>query len=317
MSIERVACVGAGLIGHSWATLFAWKGYRVMLQDIDNSALEYALTKIRRNLDFLAEKGLMRDENPEEVLRKIEVTTSLEESVEKADYIQESVPERYGIKKEIFRRIDSSTQPQTIIASSTSTLKMTVIQEAVENPERCIVAHPWNPPHLMPLVEIIPGKKTSSETVEITRDFMTALGKVAVLQKKETAGSIGNRLAAALWREAISLVDEGVADLEDVDKAVSAGPGLRWAIIGPHLSYHLGGGKGGIEYFLDHLGPAMESRWKSLAKWTSLPSSAKKKIIEGIKNHSMLREKSADDLIRWRDNKLVELLKILYGRDNS
>jgi len=117
-----------------------------------------------------------------------------------------------------------------------------------------------------------------------------------------------------LWREAINLVDEGIADLEDIDRAVSAGPGLRWAIIGPHLSYHLGGGSGGIEHFLDHLGPAMESRWESLAKWTALPPSAKK-IIEGIKDHSMLREKSVEDLIKWRDNKIVELLKILYGED--
>ena len=166
----------------------------------------------------------------------------------------------------------------------------------------------------MPLVEIIPGRETSLETVEATRNFMTALGKVTVLQKKETAGSIGNRLAAALWREAINIVDEGIADLEDVDKAVSAGPGLRWAITGPHLSYHLGGGKGGIEHFLDHLGPAMESRWKSLAKWTALPPSAKKKLIEGIKNYSMIKEKSMEDLIKWRDSKLVDLLKILYGQ---
>jgi len=316
MSIKKVVCVGAGLIGHSWATLFAWKGYRVVLQDINETALEYALAKIRRNLNFLAEKGLLKDEKPEDIFQKIEVTTNLDEAVEKADYIQESVPERYSIKKEIFRRIDSSTQPQTIIASSTSTLKMTRIQEVTEHPKRRIIAHPWNPPHLMPLVEIIPGKRTSLETVEATRSFMTTLGKVVVLQKKETAGSMGNRLAAALWREAISLVDEGIADLEDVDKAVSAGPGLRWAIIGPHLSYHLGGGKGGIEHFLDHLGPAMESRWKSLAKWTTLPPSAKKKIIEGIKNHSVIKEKSTEELIRWRDNKLVELLKILYGEND-
>lgn len=257
------------------------------------------------------------NDDPEEIIENIEVTMDLKEAVKKADYVQESVPERYDLKKEIFRRVDSLTQPWTIIASSTSTLRITVIQEALKKPERCIVAHPWNPPHLMPLVEIIPGKRTSPETVKETRDFMTAVGKVAVIQKRETIGSIGNRLAAALWREAISLVDEGVADLEDVDRAVSAGPGLRWAIIGPYLSYHLGGGDGGIEHFLDHLGPAMESRWKSLAKWTVLPSSARKKIVEGIKDHSMLRKKSVEDLIRWRDNKLVELLKILYREDDD
>lgn len=136
MEIERVTCVGAGLIGHSWATLFAWKGYKVILQDIDRAALEYALVSIRRNLDFLAEKSLLKDETPEEILQKIEVTTNLDNAVKKADYIQESIPEKYEIKKKIFKRIDSLTQPQTIIASSTSTLKMTEIQKVTENPER-------------------------------------------------------------------------------------------------------------------------------------------------------------------------------------
>jgi 3-hydroxypropionate dehydrogenase (NADP+) len=317
LTVERVACVGAGLIGHSWATLFAWKGHRVMMYDINRSALDYASARIRRNLSFLAEKRLLRDKDPEEIFQNIKATTNLEEAVKNADYIQESVPEKYSVKKEVFREIESASLPDAIIASSTSTLKMTVIQEAAKNPEKCIIAHPWNPPHLMPLVEIIPGKKTSPETVDTTREFMESLGKTVVTQKKETIGSIGNRLAAALWREAISLVDEGVADLEDVDKAVSAGPGLRWAIIGPHLSYHLGGGEGGIERFLDHLGPAMESRWKSLAKWTALPGSARRKLIDGIKNHSMLRERSAEEMIRWRDDKLVELLKILYEKNEE
>ena len=315
-NIERVTCVGAGLIGHSWATLFAWKGFKVTLHDVSEKSLKYALAKIEENLNFLAESGLI-NKNPKEIVKNIKLTMDLKEAVEKADYIQESVPERYDVKKKVFSQIDNVASPDAIIASSTSTLKMTVIQESVKKPERCIIAHPWNPPHLMPLVEIIPGKKTSPEVVRETRAFMTYIGKVAVIQKKETVGSIGNRLAAALWREAINLVDEGVADLEDIDKAVSAGPGLRWAIIGPHLSYHLGGGKGGIEYFLDHLGPAMESRWKSLAKWTTLPSSARKKLIEGIRNYKVLKEKSAEELAKWRDKKLVEILKILYAKDDS
>ncbi|RJS92131.1 3-hydroxyacyl-CoA dehydrogenase family protein [Candidatus Bathyarchaeota archaeon] len=312
MNIEKVACIGAGVIGHSWATLFAWKGYRVALQDVDEAALKYALARIRKNLEFLSEKELLRNEEAEEILQRIEVTTSLRECVEAADYIQESVPENYSIKKEVFRKADSFARSQTIIASSTSTLKMTEIQKATRNPERCVIAHPWNPPHLMPLVEIIPGEKTSRETVEVTRNFMEALGKVSVIQKKETVGSIGNRLAAALWREAINIVDEGIADLEDVDKAVSAGPGLRWAVIGPHLSYHLGGGRGGIEHFLDHLGPAMESRWRSLASWVTIPPSAKRRLVEGIRRHSMLRERSMEELIKWRDDRLVKLIKILY-----
>jgi len=315
MEIERVACVGAGLIGHGWATLFTWRGYRVALQDLRREILDQALYRMRRNLEFLAEKGLLRGETCEDSLRRVEVTTDLEEAVREADYVQESVFESYKAKKEVFKLMDATAPSHAVLASSTSTLKMTIIQKVVEKPERCIVAHPWNPPHLMPLVEVIPGKKTAPETVEATREFMRRLDKVPVLQKKEVSGTIGNRLTAALWREAIDLVDKGVAELEDVDKAVSAGPGIRWAVLGPHLSYHLGGGRGGIEYFLHHLGPAMESRWRSLAAWTSLPPSAERKIIEGVKRAELIQEKSMEEITRWRDEKLLELLKVLYGED--
>jgi len=211
--------------------------------------------------------------------------------------------------------MDASAPSHVLLASSTSSLKMSVIQKSVRNPERCIVAHPWNPPHLMPLVEIIPGRKTSLTTVESTREFMKRLGKIPVVQKKETTGSVGNRLAAALWREAIDLVNKGVADLDDVDKAVSAGPGLRWAIMGPHLGYHLGGGEGGMEYFIEHLGPAMEARWRSLAKWTSFPPLAAKKLIEGVKNSEMTKESSMEELTKWRDEQTVKLLKVLHSKE--
>ncbi len=312
MKIKKVACIGAGLIGHGWATLFAWKGYSVTLQDLKEEALEHSMNEIRKKLGFLSEEGLLKENELEGSFRRIRITTDLKEAVEDADYVQESVFESYETKNEIFKEMDAAAPTHAILASSTSTLKMSVIQKVTKNPERCIIAHPWNPPYLMPLVEIIPGKTTSPETVEKTRKFMVSLGKIPVIQKREVPGTIGNRLAAALWREAIDLVDKGVAELEDVDKAVSAGPGLRWAIFGPHLSYHLGGGKGGIEYYLQHLGPAMEARWKSLAKWTALSSSRKKKIIEGIRKAELTQKKSLEELIRWRDEKLVDLLKILY-----
>lgn len=312
MVIRNVACVGAGLIGSGWATLFAGKGFAVTLQDLKRDALRRAIKEIRRNLEFLAKKGFLEENASEDSFKRIEITMDLKKAVEDADYVQESVSESYEVKKEVFKEIDAATSAHAILASSTSTLKMSVIQKVTRHPGRCIVVHPWNPPYLMPLVEVIPGEETSPETVEKTRRFMKSLGKVVVIQKKEVPGTIGNRLAAALWREAIDLVDKGVAELEDVDKAVSAGPGLRWAILGPHLSYHLGGGNGGIEHYLQHLGPAMESRWKSLAKWTSLSSSMKKRIIEGIKRSERARKKSLEELIRWRDEKLGNLLKVLY-----
>ncbi|MEM1507642.1 MAG: 3-hydroxyacyl-CoA dehydrogenase family protein [Candidatus Bathyarchaeia archaeon] len=312
---RKVTCVGVGLIGHSWATLFAWKGCSVTLYDVNRAQLENALERIRNNLLLLAKHDILKDD-VNEVLKRIEVKGDLSAAVAEADYIQESVVESYEVKKHVFREISESCKPEAIIASSTSSLRMTEIQKAAINPGRCVIAHPWNPPHLMPLVEIIPGEATRREVVELTRKFMVFLGKVAVVQKKETVGSIGNRLAAALWREAINLVNEGVADPEEIDKAVSAGPGLRWSIVGPFLSYYLGGGKGGIKYFLSHLGGAMESRWKTLAKWTELSEEMREKIIRGMKSYSMLNEKTYEDMVRWRDEKIIQVLKILYGDVN-
>jgi 3-hydroxypropionate dehydrogenase (NADP+) len=316
-TIKKVACVGAGLIGLGWATLFAWKGYTVTLQDLKKETLEHSVSQIKQNLQFLTDKNLLKSGSCEEFLGRISVTTDLTEAVSEVEYVQESVYESYKIKKDLFRSIDKAALPETILASSSSTLKMTVIQKATDKAGRCIVVHPWNPPYLMPLVEIIPGKRTSPQTVEVTKELMTNLGKIAVVQKKETSGTIGNRLAAALWREAIDLVYKGVAELEDIDKAVSAGPGIRWAILGPHLSYHLAGGEGGIEYYLRHIGPTMASRWRTLATWTCIPPSAEKKIIKGIKKMKIIQEKKTTSAIaRWRDDKLVELLKILYSKDN-
>ncbi len=313
MEIRNVACVGAGLIGHSWATFFAWKGYRVFLQDVRTEALEQASSRIQHDFEFLFRKGLLKGESCRKCIERIRFTTDLTDAVGDSDYVQESVYESYKVKEEVFKSMEAIAPSDAILASSSSSLKMSVIQEAMEKPERCIVAHPWNPPHLMPLVEIVPGRKTSAEVVKATEDFMSRLGKVAVVQKKEVSGTIGNRLAAALWREAIDLVYRGVAELEDVDKAVSAGPGLRWAILGPHLSYHLGGGSEGIEYYLSHLGPAMAARWRTLAEWTSIPPLAEKKITRDIERIPVVREKPIGEIVRWRDEKLVDLLKVLYG----
>jgi len=313
MTIEKVACIGAGLVGRSWATLFAWKGYQVALQDLKQETLQQASSAIMRNLEFLVDTGLLKTESCEKCLERVKLTTGLSEAVCDADYVQESVYESYRVKKRAFRSMDAAAKTDAILASSSSTLKMTVIQKAALKPERCIVAHPWNPPHLMPLVEIVPGKRTSPRVTDATREFMTRLGKVAVVQKKEVSGTIGNRLAAAVWREAIDLVHRGVAELEDVDKAVSAGPGIRWAILGPHLSYHLAGGSGGIEYYLRHLGPTMAARWRTLATWTSIPPAAERKIIREIRRTRILQEKQVGDIAKWRDEKIVALLKILYG----
>ena len=313
MKINKVTCIGAGLIGQGWTTLFTWKGFEVTLQSRKKKTIDYAMSQIRRNLEFLVESRLLGRNSCKECLERIKTTTDLVRAVNEADFVQESVYESYEVKKEVFKLMDATVPPNTILASSSSTLNMTVIQKTTNKPGRCIVAHPWNPPHLMPLVEIIPGKETSKETIKTTKEFMNRLGKVPVVQKKEVVGTIGNRLAAALWREAIDLVDKGVAELEYIDKAVSAGPGIRWAILGPHLSYHLGGGKKGIEHYLRHLGPAMSARWSKLATWTSIPPPAEKKIIQGIKQMKLTKKMSVEEISELRDKTLAELLRILYG----
>jgi len=310
--IEEVACIGAGVIGHSWATLFALKGYRVKIQDLNREILEEALQGIKRNLEFMEEHGLAPRGGVGEAMARVEAATSIGEAVKDADYIQESVVERYDVKKDVFKRIDENAKPEAIIASSTSTLLISEIQKAVSRPERCLTAHPFNPPHLIPLVELVPGRETAPETVKATEEFMKGLGKTPVILKKEVYGHIANRLAWALWREALDLVGKGVASVEDVDKALVMGPAIRWLFMGPHLTYHLGGGKGGIEYFIEHLGEAFETCLRTMDTWTSLPYSAAKKVIEGVEELRIVEEKSPEELARWRDGRLVDVLKLLH-----
>ena len=313
MVFERVACIGAGLIGHSWAALFAIKGFKVKLYDIGAEQLESAKRRIEGSLNFLERKGLLEERVGEEALSRIEFTTDLVEAVEDVDYVQESIYERYDAKKAVFRELDAHTPEDVILASSTSGLLMTEIQKVTEKPERCVIAHPWNPPLLIPLVEIVPGEKTAQSTVDTTYELMLKLGKVPVVLKREVPGFIGNRLQAALWREAISLVDRGVASVEDVDKALRAGPGIRWGLMGPHMTLHLGGGKGGIESFITHLGPTYSTIWRDMDCWVKIPKSAAEKVIKGVDEMMKASGKSMEEIANWRDEKLVEILKIIYG----
>ncbi|MEM2941868.1 MAG: 3-hydroxyacyl-CoA dehydrogenase NAD-binding domain-containing protein [Candidatus Bathyarchaeia archaeon] len=307
--MKSIACVGVGTIGHSWATLFAMKGYDVSVYDMSTDLLRSAMERIKASLGFLAEKSLITDRDAESALDRIKVTSGMSECVREADYVQESAFESYEVKKRIFSEVDR-VNDSAVIATSSSGLLMTEIQKATGKPERCIVAHPWNPPLLLRLVELVPGEKTSQETVQTTYGLMERLGKTPVIVKKEVPGFIGNRLQAALWREALSLVDNGVASVEDVDRAVRAGPGARWAIMGPFLTLHLGGGPGGLRYHIDTIQHGFNEYWKTMEDWKLIPYHAAKKAIEGVEQLPTVKEKTLQELIRWRDNKLVEILKI-------
>ena len=306
--IRRVACVGSGLVGQGWATLFALAGYQVALEDVTEQKVEDALKRVEKQMLFLEVKGLAR--GAKEAIQRLSGTTSLTEAMGRADYVQESVYESYPAKKEIYQKMDESTEPNVILASSTSGLMMSEIQKATKHhPERCIVAHPWNPSYLVPLVELSPGEKTSPETTKRTHQLMEDIGKIPVTLKKEAPGFIANRLSAALWREALNLVDTGVASAEDVDKAIVNGPGLRWAIMGPYLTYHLGGGKGGIEYLMRHIDVSKAKWLETMAKWTETPETAVDKAIKGVYEMTLVKEHNLEELEEWRDNRLVDILK--------
>lgn len=307
MKIKKVACVGAGMIGHGWATLYSSKGFEVILQDVAEDVLERAMGIIKLNLHFLERKNLLEKGRTEVALRMIKTTLSLADAVGQADYVTESVPDQYPTKKKVFKEMDAIAPEHTILASSSSGLLMTEIQKATTRPERCVLTHPILPFHLIPLVEIMGGEKTSRETIRATYDLMVRLGKVPVVLKKEVPGCIVNRLTAALLREAFSLVANEVASAEDVDRAFCMGIGLRDPIFGPFLRAHVAGG--GIEDFIHKYNQSYSSRWKTMETWTSIPYSARKMSIESTNKMKAVRTKTLEEIERLRDEKLFEIIR--------
>jgi 3-hydroxypropionate dehydrogenase (NADP+) len=311
---ERVACIGSGLIGQGWASLLAINGYEVVLNDLSEEKLEEAISRVSHHIDVLVDAGLGSE--PEVAKNRISTKMSLEQALENVDLVIESVYENLEVKRLLFEEMDKIAPENVIFTSSTSGYMMTdIARDMKHHPERAIVAHPWNPVHLIPLVELSPGTKTSKKTVETAYKIMEDIGRVPVVLKKEVPGFIANRISVALWREALDLVDQGVASVEDVDKAIKAGPGIRWAIMGPYLTYHLGGGKGGIEYLMRHIG-AKKTEWlKSMAQWTEFPESMTEKAIDGV--NDMVGNMSLEELEAWRDHYLLALNKLLWNEDRK
>jgi 3-hydroxyacyl-CoA dehydrogenase len=309
MEIRKVACVGAGLIGQGWATLFSSAGLEVILQDVTEAVLEKSIKGVKSNLRFLEARKLLKRGEADVALKKIKMSTLIGEAVRDADYVQESVPDNYDFKKQVFREMDSAAPGHAILASSSSGLLMTEIQKATLKPQRCVLVHPALPVYLLPLVEIVGGEQTDRETATVAYDFMKRLGKTPVLLKREVPGYIINRLQAALLREAIDLVDKGVASAEEVDKAFCMGVGLRDPIIGPFLRIHLAGD--GVERFIENFSQSYRHRWETMETWTSIPPSAVKKIINGVKEMDVVRTKTLDEIKSWRDEMLVKFLRLV------
>jgi carnitine 3-dehydrogenase len=229
-----------------------------------------------------------------------------------AQFVQESGPEREDVKIALFAELDAAAAPATLIASSSSGLLISRIQSRCRHPERCVLGHPFNPPHLIPLVEVVGGQKTSAAAVDETLAFYRQIGKHPIHIRKEVAGHVANRLQAALWREAVHLVASGVADVADVDAAITYGPGLRWPIFGPHLTFHLAGGVGGMEHFMKHLLVPMQSWWDDLGDPEMTPA-VQRKIIDGVADEAAGR--SIADLAAERDRCLIAVLDAVKRRD--
>ncbi|KAK7977145.1 hypothetical protein PG988_004635 [Apiospora saccharicola] len=305
--IQKVAIIGCGTIGASWAALFLAHGLTVTTFDINPAAEATLRTLVNDALPVLARLGMAK--KPDAKAEDILFTTDLATALEGAQLVQENGPEHLDFKRELFNNMAKHLSPDAIIATSSSGLTCSSIQEgmdAASNPERCVVGHPFNPPHLIPLVEVVGGSQTSPQTIERMMAFYTSIGKKAVHVQKEVVGHIANRLQAAIMREAMYLLQEGVCGVEDIDDAVSNGPGLRWGVMGPSTLFHLGGGPGGVQHMADHLlGPLMS--WYA-PQDPVVDDGLKKKWVDGTLE--MVGDRSFQDLSRQRDEELIRLLNV-------
>ena len=299
--IQTVGVVGTGVIGASWTAYFLAQGLTVKATDPSPGAQERLLQTIDALWPSLQKIGL----SPTADKSQVAFFSHLEEALEGVDFVQENGPEKESLKIDLFKRMDQALPADVILASSSSGLLMSRIQSECRFPERVVLGHPFNPPHLIPLVEVIGGAQTSSDVVERTMRFYADIGKRPIHPRKEVKGHIANRLQAALWREAFNLVDQGVASVKDIDAAIAHGPGLRWALLGPFMNLHLSGGEAGIEHLLDHLGGPIEDWWHDLGDPAMTPE-LKHKVAQGVRE--MLHGHSESEFVPERDRLLVDLL---------
>ena len=299
MTVQRVAVVGTGVIGASWAAHFLAHGLDVTATDPSPGAEERLRSDVAAIWPTLTPAA---GGSPE----RLAFTSDPAEAVADADFVQENGPEREDVKHQLFAVLDTAARPDVVLASSSSGLLPSVIARGCpRHPERVVIGHPFNPPHLIPLVEVVPGEKTSEQAVEAALAFYTAVGKKPIRLRHELPGHVANRLQAALWQEAYSLVERGVATVADIDTAIAHGPGLRWAVLGPFANQHLSGGPGGIAHVLEHLGPPTEAWWRDLGQVTLTPELVAK-LVAGVDEE--LAGVDPAELIARRDAVLTALL---------
>jgi len=306
---ELLAVVGAGTIGASWATQFLAKGLKVKVYDPAPDTELKTRNFIETAWPAMQQLGLAENADP----LQIEFAATAAEAVEGADLVQENGPENLAAKRALFASMEPALSDDTIIASSTSGFMPSSLQEGRVHPERYIVAHPFNPPHLIPLVEVVRGENSDDAVMDWAVAFYQGLGKKPIRIEREMAGHVANRMQAALYREAIHLVLEGVATPDDVDAAVAYGPGLRWAMMGPHRSHDLGGGEGGMQHLLEHIGPNIDAWWQDLGK----PRINAETVEKLVSAYAATKPPSIAELTKERDVLLIELLSALQrGRES-
>jgi 3-hydroxyacyl-CoA dehydrogenase len=302
--IRRIAIIGTGVIGASWAALYLARGLQVVATDIAPDAEAALKNFVASAWPALTRLGL----SPGASQTNLMFTPVLEQALAGADLVQENGPERIDFKQKLYGQLDTLLAAEVIIASSSSGLTMSEIQKgAAAHPERCVIAHPFNPPHLIPLVEIVGGARTSEETILRASEFYTSIGQRTVRVNKEMPGHVANRLQAALAREVYYLVAEGIVSAADVDTALSWGPGLRWGVMGNMTLNHLGGGPGGIEHFFHQFSGPMTAWWKTLGEPVLTPE-VQKKLIDSV--HAEVGSRSIEELEATRDALLLGLLEL-------
>src|SRR6476660_9305775 len=301
-AIHRIAIVGTGVIGASWAAQYRARGFDVIATDPAPNAEANLRQYVDEAWPALTEIGL----SPGASRDRLSFTTNMKEALSQADFVQENGPERPDFKIKLFADMDDATPPDSIIASSSSGITPSVMQSQCKHPERILVGHPFNPPHIIPLVEVVGGTKTSPEAIQQAISFYASIGKKPIHVRKELPGHVANRLQAALYREMLYLIEQGILSVEDTDAAVSYGPGLRWGVMGQSLQWHLGGGAGGIKHFMDHLMDPLAGMMKVLGTPNITPE-LKQKVVDGVTREAGNR--SVDELAQEENEVIIELLR--------
>ena len=303
-SIDNIAVIGIGVIGTGWIIRFLYNQKKIKVYDPNIEQKKNLLKEIRR-VEPTLKKIYKKKIN---LLKQLEFSKSLKDAVENADLIQENAPENENLKKNLIKEISEHSKINSIIASSSSGLLPSKIQSKCKNPKRLIIAHPFNPVYLLPLVELVAGKKTDKKFINKANIFYSNIGMKTLILKKELPGYLSDRLQESMWRESLHIINEGYASTQDLDDAIIYGPGLRWSLMGTFLTFHLAGGKMGMAHMLEQFGPALKLPWTKL-KAPILNSKLKNKIINGTKKQS--KNRSVENLSNLRDNFLLDLQKLL------